>query len=69
MENTEYTIEELKFELTSLEDRTTSPQSISEFITFSNSHNIAYHLYHGNPEAARALFAELSYWIHQENRH
>lgn len=35
---------------------------IAEFITFENSHLVAQALT-SNPEAARALYNELSYWI------
>jgi hypothetical protein len=37
--------------------------TITSLITFENSHEVAYGLYHSNPEAALALFNELEYYI------
>lgn len=37
------------------------PHDIAELITFENSHLVAQHLT-SNPEVARALYNELSYW-------
>jgi hypothetical protein len=37
------------------------PSQIAEQITFDNSHLVAQHLI-SNPEIARALYNELSYW-------
>ena len=38
------------------------PSKIAEQISFENSHLVAQHLT-SNPEVARALYNELSYWV------
>ena len=41
----------------------TSTDLAVENISFCNSHEIAYALAHQDPEAAKALLAELKYWL------
>ena len=41
---------------------TLNPKEISNLISFDNSHLVAQALT-SNPEAARALYNELSYWV------
>lgn len=62
----EFTVDSLTAELKDLEASLALVESaigLSETITFENSHEVAYHLYHRDAEAARALFEELKYWI------
>ena len=59
----EYEQDELEFNLTSREETLSNPIGLAEHITFGNSHDVAYHLFHSDPAAAQALMNELLYWV------
>lgn len=40
-----------------------TPDQLAQCISFENSNMVAYHLYHDNYEAAKALSNELKVWL------
>ena len=56
-------LSEAEFNHGALLQTVSNPAGIAEYITFTNSHDVAYHLFHTNPEAAQALMNELMYWV------
>ena len=58
-------VKQAEYNLRCMEEMSTNPTEIVELLTFENSHEVAYHLYHSDAVAAQALMNELLYWVNR----